>query len=77
MLKSGCATVYEAKFGSEFGGAEKEKLYRETEAVAKVRQVGMWQKQGLVGRMLGGKKAPSFESPRAYKTRMAKEEKAK
>jgi hypothetical protein len=37
----------------------------------------MWQKQGLVGRMLGGKKAPSFESPRAYKTRMAKEEKAK
>jgi endonuclease YncB( thermonuclease family) len=76
MLKRGWATVYEAKFGSEFGGAEKEKLYRETEATAQQKKIGMWQQQGLVQKMLG-KSAQTFESPRAYKTRMQKEEKKK
>lgn len=75
MLKRGLATVYEAKFGSEFGGLEKEKLYRETEARAKQRKIGIWKQPGLVQKLLGSKQ--SFESPRAYKTRMQKEESVK
>lgn len=72
MLKRGLATVYEAKFGSEFGNREEE--YRAAEETAKNRKVGMWQDPGLVGRMLGQKKG-SVESPREYKTRMAEHEK--
>lgn len=75
MLKQGLATVYEAKFGSEFGGPEKEKVYRDTEARAKQKKIGMWQEQSLVGRMLGRKN--TLESPREYKTRMQKEDMAK
>lgn len=73
MLKRGLATVYEAKFGSEFGGSEEK--YREAEAYAKAKKVGMWQEQGLVAKMLGktSSKKP-LESPREYKTRMAKSE---
>lgn len=71
MLKRGLATVYEAKFGSEFGNKEEE--YRAAEEAAKARKVGMWAEPGLVGRMLG--KKTSFESPREYKTRMAAQEK--
>lgn len=72
MIKRGFATVYEAKFGSEFG--EKEAEYRAAEANAKARKVGMWQEPGFVGRMLGRKQ--STESPREYKTRMTKADKA-
>ena len=71
MLKHGLATVYEAKFGSEFNN--KEEQYRAAEEVARQRKIGMWQEPGLVGRILG--KKASFESPREYKTRMAKQEK--
>ena len=67
MLKSGLATVYEAKFGSEFGN--KEEQYRAAEERAKQKQIGMWQEPGLVARLLG--KSGSFESPRDYKTRMS------
>jgi endonuclease YncB( thermonuclease family) len=57
MLKSGMATVYEAKSGAEFGTLEAK--YRRAEWWAKTRRKGMW----------AGKKA-DFESPRDYKTRM-------
>jgi len=73
MLKAGMATVYEAKFGSEFG--ELEERYRAAEKRARERKVGMWQKPGFVGKMLGRKDA--FESPRQYKERMKKEDLAK
>ena len=71
MIKSGLATVYEAKFGSEFGS--KEEQYRDAEAQAKKRKIGMWQAPGLVGKLLG--KSESFESPRQYKMRMATQDK--
>lgn len=58
MLRAGVATTYEAKTGVEFGGREAE--YRKAEAWAKRWRKGLW----------GGSKA-EFESPRAYKTRMA------
>lgn len=45
MLRNSLATVYEAKFGSEFGRYEK---YREAERRAKERSVGMWAKPGLL-----------------------------
>lgn len=63
MLRQGWATVYEAKTGVEFGGAKLERKYRDAEALAKMKGLGLW--QGLKG-----KKANSWESPRAYKTRM-------
>lgn len=71
MIKRGLATVYEAKFGSEFGGNEEG--YREAEEKAKAKKVGMWQEPGLVSKMLGKSSKP-LESPREYKTRMAKNE---
>lgn len=71
MLKRGLATVYEAKFGSEFGDSEE--AYREAETKAKAKKVGMWQEPGLVAKMLGKTSAP-LESPREYKTRMTKSE---
>ena len=64
MLKSGMATVYEAKTGVEFGG--KEEKYRKMEERAKGRKIGLWS--------LAGKKG--YESPREFKTR-TKEEKEK
>lgn len=68
MLKRGLATVYEAKYGSEFGPYEKK--YREAEARAKSRKVGMYSAPSLTDRLLlRGRKAP-FESPRQFKTRM-------
>lgn len=69
MLKRGLATVYEAKFGSEFGGREQE--YRDTEAYAKSKKLGMWQEPGIIGKMLGKKTA--VETPRQYKDRTKKE----
>lgn len=71
MLKRGLATIYEAKYGSEFGGSEEK--YREAEAKAKAKKVGMWQEPGLVAKMLGKTSAP-LESPREYKTRTARSE---
>ncbi|WPH01703.1 Hypothetical protein R9X50_00455500 [Acrodontium crateriforme] len=74
MLKNGFATVYEAKFGSEFGDMEAE--YRAAEARAKERKVGMWSQTetGLVAKLLGRRGADAVESPRQYKNRIAKEE---
>lgn len=71
MLKRGLATVYEAKFGSEFGNKEEE--YRSAEQRAKDKKVGMWQEPGIIGRMMGQKQ--NLETPREYKTRMTKQEK--
>jgi endonuclease YncB( thermonuclease family) len=64
MIKSGLATVYEAKTGSEFGNLEQ--VYRDAEAKARLQRKGMWSSSS-------GK----FESPRDYKTRMAAVEAAK
>ncbi|KAI1910603.1 putative endonuclease lcl3 [Ophidiomyces ophidiicola] len=67
MLKHGLATVYEAKTGAEFGGAELEKKYRDVEVSAKSRGKGLW--QGAKG-----KKKATWESPREFKSRMAEED---
>lgn len=63
MLRRGLATVYEAKFGAEFGGDAMEAKYRKAEWWAKVKRKGMWRDKGL-------------ESPREYKTRMGMAESA-
>lgn len=65
MLKRGLATVYEAKFGSEFGNQEQN--YRAAEERAKQRKVGMWQESGLIQKLLG--RDGGFESPREYKSK--------
>ncbi|KAF2158504.1 hypothetical protein M409DRAFT_71620 [Zasmidium cellare ATCC 36951] len=72
MIKRGLATVYEAKFGSEFGG--KKEAYAQAEEEAKRKRIGMWQKPGLLGKLMGRKE--SSESPREYKTRMTAQEEA-
>jgi len=74
MLKSGLASVYEAKSGSEFGTSEQK--YREAEAQAKERKVGMWTQPGLLGR-LRGESANKLESPREYKARHTAADKQK
>jgi endonuclease YncB( thermonuclease family) len=74
MLKSGLASVYEAKTGSEFGTFEQQ--YRDAEAQAKGRKVGMWTQPGLLGRMRG-ESINKLESPREYKTRHTAVDKAK
>lgn len=61
MLKRGLATVYEAKSGAEFGGADVEKKYRNAEWWAKTRGRGMW--KGYRWRR------DEWESPREYKNR--------
>ncbi|RAL02268.1 thermonuclease family protein [Aspergillus ibericus CBS 121593] len=66
MLRRGLATVYEAKFGAEFGGAATEKKYRGAEWWAKVRGTGLWKEYR--------KKNGDWESPREYKTRMGLED---
>ncbi|KAI5365833.1 Putative staphylococcal nuclease (SNase-like), SNase-like, superfamily [Septoria linicola] len=73
MIKAGWATVYEAKSGAEFAG--KEEQYREAEARAKQKKVGMWGGQTMIGKLLGKKQEP-LESPRDFKTRAKKEESA-
>ncbi|KAE9967787.1 hypothetical protein BLS_006171 [Venturia inaequalis] len=75
MLKRGLATVYEAKYGSEFG--EFEQKYRDAEADAKARKVGMWATPGIMGKLVGGGSEKPLESPRAYKKRMGDLEKEK
>jgi endonuclease YncB( thermonuclease family) len=74
MIKSGLATVYEAKTGSEYGDFEQK--YRDAEEKARRDGVGMWAKPGLLGR-LRGEKIEVLESPREYKTRHAAAEKGK
>lgn len=59
MLRSGLATVYEAKTGAEFGEGLEE-VYRKAEWWAKMKRKGMW-----------AGKQEDFESPREYKTRHA------
>ena len=61
MLKTGLATVYEAKTGAEFGVGLEEK-YRKAEWWAKLRKKGMWASQ-----------SKGFETPREYKTRHGSE----
>lgn len=72
MIKRGWATVYEAKFGSEFGN--KEEAYRAAERRARERRVGMWAEPGLIATLLGRNGSRTTESPREYKDRMAAEE---
>lgn len=62
MLKRGLATVYEAKFGAEFGGEAMENKYRKAEWWAKWRKKGLWVDFSADGK--------NWESPREYKTRM-------
>lgn len=72
MIRQGLATVYEAKFGSEFGNREEQ--YREAETRAKKKKTGMWsQTGGFLPNLLGGQ--GPVETPREYKSRMAREEK--
>lgn len=71
MIKAGWATVYDAKSGAEYGGQEQE--YRDAEARAKKRRVGMWGGQNMIGKLLGKKQEP-LESPREFKARTKKEE---
>ncbi|KAF1951889.1 SNase-domain-containing protein [Byssothecium circinans] len=74
MLKTGFATVYEAKTGSEFGTFEQK--YRDAQEKAKQQKVGMWAGQGIMAR-LRGETAKKAESPREYKTRHAAADKQK
>jgi endonuclease YncB( thermonuclease family) len=74
MLKTGLATVYEAKTGSEFGQFEQQ--YRDAEEKAKANKVGMWTRTSILGR-LRGESTASLESPREYKNRHATAEKQK
>ncbi|BCR84328.1 thermonuclease family protein [Aspergillus chevalieri] len=62
MLKRGLATVYEAKFGAEFGGEAMENKYRKAEWWAKWKKKGLWVDFSADGK--------DWESPRDYKTRM-------
>lgn len=73
MIRAGAATVYEAKFGSEFGGQEA--VYAEAEKRAKAANVGMWAHKnargsGLFSWLSGDKAQHSLETPRQYKDRM-------
>ncbi|KAK2747513.1 putative endonuclease lcl3 [Myotisia sp. PD_48] len=63
MLKSGVATVYEAKSGVEFGGEALEKKYRDAESEAKRKRRGLWKEAT-------GSNASEWESPREFKSRM-------
>lgn len=73
MLNRGLATVYEAKIGSEFGRFEEK--YRQAEARAKERKIGIWSKPGIIDTLLGRGKKQSLETPRQFKTRMENLEK--
>jgi endonuclease YncB( thermonuclease family) len=75
MLQAGMATLYEAKWGSEFGG--KEQKYRNEEEKAKSRRIGMWKEDTSFLQRLMGMKSEKKESPREYKTRMKTEEATK
>lgn len=81
MLKAGAATVYEAKYGSEFGGQKH--AYLEAERQAKAQKLGLWagpSPRNPVGGLMAwlgaaqgaGPSSPStkIESPREFKDRM-------
>ncbi|KAI9723139.1 MAG: putative endonuclease lcl3 [Chrysothrix sp. TS-e1954] len=76
MLKAGWATVFEGKNVAEFGG--KEARYRELEAQAKKKRVGMWGGSRVSGLGdilkswlgLGSTESQKLESPREFKNRM-------
>ncbi|POS68638.1 nuclease domain-containing protein [Diaporthe helianthi] len=76
MLRRGLATTYEAKTGAEFGGEAMEKIYRDAEAEAKKKKLGLWSALGGKGKGrfgLGkaeGKSEQPFETPRQFKERM-------
>lgn len=76
MLRRGLATTYEAKTGVEFGGESMERKYRDAEAEARRKNLGLW--SALAGKSKGwfglgkpdGKGEQSFETPRQFKNRM-------
>ncbi|KAI5300641.1 putative endonuclease lcl3 [Ascosphaera atra] len=68
MLRRGLATVYEARFGAEFGGDRMEKKYRRAEWWAQWWRKGMWALKKNAGKKKG---VGFFETPREFKTRMA------
>ncbi|KAJ4410289.1 Arp complex subunit [Gnomoniopsis sp. IMI 355080] len=81
MLHRGLATTYEAKSGAEFGGEKMEQKYRDAEAEAKRKGLGLW--SALGGKSKGwfglGTTKPSkepFETPREFKDRMRDWDKA-
>ncbi|KAF7585805.1 putative endonuclease lcl3 [Aspergillus hancockii] len=69
MVRRGLATVYEAKAGSEFGGPDVERKYREAESLAKRKGTGLWK--------AFRRNRKEWESPREYKARMGLEEQGK
>lgn len=75
MLDRGLATVYEAKFGSEFG--DMEEVYRRAEETAKRKGVGLWggEKELSWWDRLMGRKNEVVETPRQFKRRMNAAEK--
>ncbi|KAL1303711.1 hypothetical protein AAFC00_007063 [Neodothiora populina] len=82
MLRLGHATVYEAKFGSEFGGMEEK--YRAAERKAKGHGVGLWKGQGAPGLrtwwqklFMSNKTKAAFETPRQFKDRTKEMEEGK
>jgi endonuclease YncB( thermonuclease family) len=74
MLRSGLATVYEAKTGAEFGAVEAK--YRSAEAKARENKIGMWAQPSLMQR-LGGTATRALETPREYKNRHTAADKTK
>ena len=72
MLKTGLATVYEAKFGSEFGGMEQE--FKNAEQKARKAKLGIWSEPSFIQKILGAK-TEDLETPRQYKQRMETAEK--
>jgi endonuclease YncB( thermonuclease family) len=76
MLHRGLATTYEAKTGVEFGGAVMERKYRDAEAEARKKKLGLWSALGrkskgwfVLGKPEGRSEQP-FETPRQFKERM-------
>lgn len=63
MLRAGMATIYEARWGVEFGGTVRENRYKKSEKIAQQKKTGMWRQ-----------KTRAFESPREYKTRISEAE---
>lgn len=78
MVRLGLATTYEAKSGAEFGGELMEKKYREVEAEAKKKNLGLWGALVKTGKTTGWlglgkvetKSKEPFETPREFKDRM-------
>lgn len=72
MLKSGYATVYEARTGAEFGG--KEDVYRKTVGEAQRKGIGMWARSSRVKKALGMNQKVTVETPGQFKQRMKNQE---